>query len=295
MSDRFSSDVLSIDVDGHVATLWLDRPAARNALGPAFWADLPRAMAELSGDDRVRAVVVAARGPHFSVGLDLKAMAGLLSGAGDGDPSPSPAASSEAAPSPSAPSPAARARATRATVVRLQAAVTAVADCPKPVVAAVHGYCIGGGVDLITACDIRLASADAVFSVREAKVAIVARSRQPPAATADRRRRPCRGAGVHRPGRRRRPGTADRPGQRRRRRRRRGAGRRSFAGRGDRGQLARRRPGHEGRAGRQRRPNGGRRARLRRDVERRDARFRRPDGGDDRAFLEKRPPKFTGR
>jgi enoyl-CoA hydratase len=175
MSDRFSSDVLSIDVDDHVATLWLDRPAGRNALGPAFWADLPRAMAELSGDDRVRAVVVAARGPDFSVGLDLKAMGALLAGA-DASPAatPSPEAPSEASPSPAAPSPAANARALRATVVRLQAAVTAVADCPKPVVAAVHGYCIGGGVDLIAACDIRLASADAVFSVREAKVAIVA-------------------------------------------------------------------------------------------------------------------------
>jgi enoyl-CoA hydratase len=49
-----------------------------------------------------------------------------------------------------------------------------VAECPLPVIAAIHGYCIGGGVDLIAACDIRLASADAVFSVREAKVAIVA-------------------------------------------------------------------------------------------------------------------------
>ena len=48
------------------------------------------------------------------------------------------------------------------------------ADCPQPIIAAVHGYCIGGGVDLVSACDIRLASADAVFSVRETKVAIVA-------------------------------------------------------------------------------------------------------------------------
>ncbi len=162
----FSSDVLTMEQDGHVATLWLDRPEARNAMGPALWADLPRAMAELSADRGVRAVVVAARGPHFSVGLDLKSMGSLL--AGDDPAGGSPGTD------PAAPSPAARARATRASVVRLQAAVTAVADCPKPVVAAVHGYCIGGGVDLVAACDIRLASADAVFSVREAKVAIVA-------------------------------------------------------------------------------------------------------------------------
>jgi enoyl-CoA hydratase len=69
---------------------------------------------------------------------------------------------------------AARATAARAGILRMQQSVTSVADCPKPVVAAVHGYCIGGGVDVISACDIRLASADAVFSVRETKVAIVA-------------------------------------------------------------------------------------------------------------------------
>src|SRR5207249_10140902 len=59
-------------------------------------------------------------------------------------------------------------------IKHMRAPVTAIADCPKPVVAAVHGWCIGGGVDLITACDIRLASADATFSVRETKIAIVA-------------------------------------------------------------------------------------------------------------------------
>jgi enoyl-CoA hydratase len=74
----------------------------------------------------------------------------------------------------SAASMAARARAGRVEVLRLQDAISAVSRCPKPAIAAVHGYCIGGGVDLIAACDIRLASADAVFSVREAKMAIVA-------------------------------------------------------------------------------------------------------------------------
>ena len=59
-------------------------------------------------------------------------------------------------------------------VLRLQDAITAAPAVRKPVIAAVHGYCIGGGVDLIAACDIRLSSADAVFSVREAKMAIVA-------------------------------------------------------------------------------------------------------------------------
>jgi enoyl-CoA hydratase len=158
--DSFSSDVFAIEVDGHVATLWLDRPEKRNAMGPAFWDDLPVVMAAIAGDPSIRAVVIAARGPHFSVGLDLVAMAGIGAGPGTADGS--------------RPSAAARALHARGEITRLQASVTAVADCAVPVIAAVHGYCIGGGVDLIAACDIRLASADAQFSVREAKVAIVA-------------------------------------------------------------------------------------------------------------------------
>ena len=58
--DSFSSDVLTIEVDGHVATLWLDRPEKRNAMGLAFWADLPVAMAALGSDRDVRAVVADA-------------------------------------------------------------------------------------------------------------------------------------------------------------------------------------------------------------------------------------------
>jgi enoyl-CoA hydratase len=161
--DSFDSPVVTLSKDGEVATLWLDRPEARNAMGQDLWRDLPLAMGALSADPDVRVIVVAAKGPHFTVGLDLKAMGGLLAGDG-GERSGSSGPASAAA----------RARGTRAEVLRLQDSITSVALCPKPVIAAVHGYCIGGGVDLIAACDIRLASADAVFSVREAKMAIVA-------------------------------------------------------------------------------------------------------------------------
>jgi Delta3,5-Delta2,4-dienoyl-CoA isomerase len=161
---QFESPVLSIDQDEFVATVWLDRPEARNAMGVDLWQDLPRAMDAVGADPSVRAVVVAAKGPHFSVGLDLKSMGSVLAGGGQEGASGGGSAASMAA----------RARGARREVLRLQDAITAVARCPKPIVAAVHGYCIGGGVDLIAACDIRLGSADAVFSVREAKMAIVA-------------------------------------------------------------------------------------------------------------------------
>jgi enoyl-CoA hydratase len=169
--EAFESPVLSMEQDEAVATLWLDRAEARNAMGQDLWRDLPRAMGVLGAEPSVRAVVIAARGPHFSVGLDLKAMGSLLAGSGGGSGGDEGGAAGASA---GPPSPAARGRRARQDVLRLQDAITAVARCPKPVIAAVHGYCIGGGVDLIAACDIRLASADAVFSVREAKMAIVA-------------------------------------------------------------------------------------------------------------------------
>jgi len=154
---EFTSEVLTLGVDGHVATLWLDREPARNAMGMALWRDLPRAAAAVQSNRDVRVLIVAARGPHFTVGLDLKEMGGALVGGATKPTSP------------------ATANATSFDAVRaMQDSVSSIAALSVPVIAAVHGYCIGGGVDLIAACEIRVASADAVFSVRETKVAIVA-------------------------------------------------------------------------------------------------------------------------
>jgi enoyl-CoA hydratase len=140
----------------NVATVTLTGPGKGNAMGPDFWRELPQIFAEFDTDADVRAVVVTGAGKHFSYGLDLPAMASTF-GTLLAD----------------------RALAAPRTdflneVRRMQASVTAVADCRKPVIAAVSGWCIGGGLDLIAAADIRLASAEAKFSVREVKVAIVA-------------------------------------------------------------------------------------------------------------------------
>jgi len=151
-----SSDVISVEREGHVAHVWLDRPDALNAMGPDFFSDLPAIMAALGDASSVRCIVIAARGPAFSAGLDLKTM-GMEVLQPDADASP------------------VRNRQSLLEKIRyMQDAMTAVDACPKPVIAAIHGACIGGGVDLATACDIRLAASDAVFSVRETRLAMVA-------------------------------------------------------------------------------------------------------------------------
>lgn len=154
MTDNLVS--LKVDIADGVAEVTLLGPGKGNAMGPDFWRELPIVFGELDRDDAVRAIVLTGSGPNFSYGLDLPAMSGDWAGLlGD------------------------RALAKPRTdflarLRELQRSVTSVADCRKPVIAAVSGWCIGGGVDVIAATDIRLASADAKFSVREVKVAIVA-------------------------------------------------------------------------------------------------------------------------
>ena len=144
---------LEIEKNGHVATLWLNRPEKLNAMSEDIWADIPLAMDDLDADEDVRVVVLAGRGPAFTVGIDVNLLATLQ---------------------PSGPSPAAGNKELYRTIKRLQETVSAFAKTAKPVIAAVHGYCLGGGANLISACDIRLASVDAVFSIRETKMGLVA-------------------------------------------------------------------------------------------------------------------------
>ena len=130
-------------------------------MGSALWRDLPRAAAAVAGNPSIRVLVIAAKGPHFTVGLDLKELGGNLVNGGLDTPA-------------DAPSKAVSSAIFYKSLRAMQDSVTAITELSIPAIAAVHGYCIGGGVDLICACDIRLCSGNAKFSVREAKVAIVA-------------------------------------------------------------------------------------------------------------------------
>lgn len=150
--NEFSSTVLEVEVNQQVATVWLNRPRKLNAINEELWHDLPLAMTAVVNNDKVRAVVIAGRGTSFCVGIDLAILSGDL---------------------PDLTTAAGYIEQQRVTKM-CQDAITAVADCPLPVICAIHSHCLGVGVDLATACDIRLASDNAIFGVRETKIGIVA-------------------------------------------------------------------------------------------------------------------------
>ena len=150
--------VLRLATEGPVAEVVLDRPDKLNAMAPVFFDEIRAAFEEIDRDDQIRAAVLWAEGPHFTAGLDLMAAAG-------GVLQPDPDAAS---------SPVTATRKLYRLIRDWQESISAAERCAKPVIAAVHGRCIGGGVDLTTACDIRLCTADADFSIRETKMAMVA-------------------------------------------------------------------------------------------------------------------------
>ncbi|XP_049581304.1 delta(3,5)-Delta(2,4)-dienoyl-CoA isomerase, mitochondrial isoform X1 [Syngnathus scovelli] len=133
----------------------LHRPNKRNAMNKAFWSEMVDCFNEISGDPDCRVVVVSGAGKVFTAGIDLMDMAGDLLQP-DGDDT---------------------ARISwnlRKNITKYQDTFSVIERCPKPVVVAVHGACVGGGVDLITACDIRLCTQDAWFQVKEVDIGLAA-------------------------------------------------------------------------------------------------------------------------
>ena len=140
-----------VETDEHVAWLTLNRPEKRNTMGTPFFKELSEHLDKFDQDPAIRAVIIKAEGKSFTAGTDLTEVGSLLSGkAAD------------------------QREGTRKAILELQGSLNKIEQCRKPVIAAIHSHCIGGGIDLISACDIRMATKDAIFSIRETRMGIIA-------------------------------------------------------------------------------------------------------------------------
>ena len=142
-----------VTLDAGVAHVRMNQPQRHNAMTPAFWAEIPQLFRQLDEAGGVRAAVLSSEGRHFSAGMDLSvfANAGTL---GTVDV-------------------AARER-FRHQLKKLQGSFNAIADVRFPVIAAIQGGCIGGAVDLATACCLRYCSREAWFCIQEINIGMMA-------------------------------------------------------------------------------------------------------------------------
>jgi enoyl-CoA hydratase len=147
-------ETLAIHESAGVARIELARPGKANAFDAAMWKELRQAFEWLDAG-KARVGVLSGQGKHFCAGIDLEFLAGSK-------------ARVFALPE------GRRSEGLRRWIVELQEAVGAAEACSKPVLAAIHGACVGAGVDVATACDMRYATEDARFSVKEVDLAIVA-------------------------------------------------------------------------------------------------------------------------
>jgi enoyl-CoA hydratase len=137
-----------------IAHVQINRPAKANAMDAAFWREIVEIFQWVDDTDAIRVVVISGAGKHFSAGIDLALLASVASELGKDVGR--------------------NARLLRRKILQMQAAFNAVDQCCKPVLAAVQGYCIGGAIDLIAACDMRYCSEGAQFSIKEIDMGMAA-------------------------------------------------------------------------------------------------------------------------
>lgn len=141
--------------ENKIAIVYLNRPDARNAMSWNFWSELPLVVQDLEKDDSVRCAVIAGRGKSFSTGLDLMEFKEKFQNTINGATADTRMKLYDL-------------------ILEMQEGFRRILNSRKPYIAAIQRHCIGGALDLICACDIRLASKNASISLRETKVAIVA-------------------------------------------------------------------------------------------------------------------------
>jgi enoyl-CoA hydratase len=148
--------VLDVTIEDGIAHLKLNRPDKLNSMNRAFWSALPAAVRDIDENARARVIVISSTGKHFSAGMDLEVFAenGALA-AGQRDPHVA-------------------AEAFRHLVLSLQETFSCLDEARMPVIAAIQGGCIGGAVDMTSACDIRYCTADAFFCIQEINLAMTA-------------------------------------------------------------------------------------------------------------------------
>jgi enoyl-CoA hydratase len=144
-----------LEVADKIGHIKLNRPDQLNSMTRAFWAELPAAVRALDAAGNVRVVVISSTGKHFTAGMDLSVF--------------------QSASAPPGTSEAGRLReALRRTVLELQDAFNALEQVRMPVIAAIQGGCIGGGVDMVCACDMRYCTEDAFFCIQEINIGMTA-------------------------------------------------------------------------------------------------------------------------
>ena len=148
------STFFETEITNGVAHFVMVRGEKANSMSPDFWEDLPRLVRELDQDPAVRALVISGAGKHFTAGMDLSAFQGIMALANE--------------------EPARAAFALRKLIQTLQETFTVLEQARFPVIAAIHGACLGGGIDFVSACDIRLSSQDAYFGVEEIHIGMTA-------------------------------------------------------------------------------------------------------------------------
>lgn len=145
-----------VTVQNHIAHIQFSRPDAFNTFTPAAWIELPAIVRDIDRNASARAIVISSSGRHFTAGMDLAVFAksdGITGQASD---------------------PHLRAEKFRADLRPLQDAFTCLDQARMPVIVCVQGGCIGAGVDMISACDIRLATTDAFFCIQEINIGMTA-------------------------------------------------------------------------------------------------------------------------